>query len=438
MRDSVRIDPVNDVRGEITAPGDKSISHRAAIFAAVARGRSRLRGYLAGEDCLNTLGALGAMGADFSIDSDGVTLNGVDGDFVAPAGTLDMGNSGTGMRLLAGLLAGQPFCAEMTGDASLLSRPMGRIREPLELMGAKVDLLGDGLRGPVRVTGGGLKGIEYVLPVASAQVKSCVLIAGLFARGRTVVVEKRPTRDHTEKMLIEMGARICVDGMRITVDGPLEKGELSGRDRIVPGDFSSAAFWLALAACRQGASLTVRGVGLNSRRTAFLDVLRRMGADVEIAGADPGGYFESAGDITVRGAGLRGTEVMGDEIPNLIDELPLVAVLGAFAEGVTVIGEAGELRVKESDRIAVMAANLAKAGACVEERPDGMVITGSGGQIDGGVTLDSHGDHRVAMCMVVCGLLARRPVEVTGTECVATSYPGFWSDMGKVTGFNVE
>ena len=302
------------------------------------------------------------------------------------------------------------------------------------MMGAKVELLGENGRGPVRISGGDLKPVEYALPVASAQVKSCVLLAGMFARGETVVVEKKPTRDHTERMLSRLGVQVRVDGMRVSLDA----SDYGGTVRLpaltwnVPGDFSSAAFWLTAAACGEGSDVRMENVGLNPRRTAFLDVLRRMGADINVIPMDPeDDDWEPLGTIHVRGARLTGVEVGGQDIPNMIDELPLVAVAGALADGVTTIRDAQELRVKESDRIASVVAALSALGVPVNERADGMVVTGCG-SVPGGAAIESRGDHRIAMAMAVAALFADAPVVIGGTACTETSYPGFWEDLERL------
>lgn len=434
MPESVTVHPCSRLCGSVRVPGDKSISHRVAILSAMASGTSRIRGYLMGEDCLNTLKAVEQIGAGASIAEEEITVRGTSGRFQAPRAVLDMGNSGTGMRLMAGLLAGQPFTAEMTGDASLRSRPMRRIREPLERMGARVELLGPNGCAPVRITGGRLTGIEYPLPVASAQVKSCVLLAGLFAEGATTVIEPKPTRDHTERLCLAAGIPLVVDGPRITVTGFGAGGpQLQPCRWMVPGDFSSAAFWIAAAACREGWKLSAEGVGLNRRRTALLEVLERMGADI-VATPDRDEFAgEARGTVRVRGRSLRGAEVGGGEIPNLIDEIPVLAAVAALAEGRTVIRDAGELRVKESDRIATVMRNLSLMGVHVEERPDGMIIHGPA-KIRGGASVDSFRDHRVAMSMSVLALSADAPVRINDVACVATSYPGFWDDLRRLGG----
>jgi len=427
--DKKNISRADGIGGRLCVPGDKSISHRVAMLAALAGGVSEVRGFLESEDCLNTLKAMESLGAEVERDGAVIRIKGTGGVLRAPTGMLDLGNSGTGMRLLAGLLAGQPFVTEMTGDASLCSRPMGRISNPLAEMGARIELLGDGGCAPIRVHGGTVNAIRYELPMASAQVKSAVLLAGLAAAGETVVVEPRATRDHTERMLIAMGADLSVDGLVITLRSRgLDGSVLKNGNWVVPGDFSSAAFWIVAASASAGSEVVIEGVGLNPRRTALLDVMRRMGAiiDVEMDAKS----WEPIGTIKVRGARLKATEVGGDEIPNLIDELPLVAVAGALADGVTVVRDAEELRVKESDRIATMATNLTAVGVDVAETDDGMRITG--GEVAGGVEVESFGDHRIAMAMAVLGLYASNPIQINDVACVATSYPEFWEDMEKI------
>jgi 3-phosphoshikimate 1-carboxyvinyltransferase len=425
------------IAGVVRAPGDKSISHRAVMLAGLADGESVVRGFLEGEDCLCTAAALQRLGAEVERRGETLRIRGAGGRFRDPGGALDLGNSGTSMRLLAGLVAGQPFATEMTGDASLRSRPMRRIKEPLERMGAAVELLGPNGCAPIRVRGARLAPIEYPLPVASAQVKSCVLLAGLFARGVTTVIEPERTRDHTERMLRACGVTVETQGGHVAVHGAADGvPRLRARDWDVPGDVSSAAFWMVAAACRPGGDVAVERIGLNPTRTAVLDVLRRMGTCVEVR-ADPadtaGDVGEPVGRIRVTGRGLRATEIGGAEIPNLIDELPVLTVAAALAEGRTVIRDARELRVKESDRIATTCAMLRAFGVRAEERPDGMAIEGPA-RIRGGVTIDSRGDHRIAMTGAILALLADRPATIRDTACIATSYPTFWTDLARLTG----
>lgn len=431
---ALRVFPVKSLSGAVKVPGDKSISHRTAMFAALADGKSRIRGFLESGDCIATLRAMEALGARVEMcGADEVLVTGTSGRLRQPQGPLDMGNSGTGMRLLTGLLSGFPIRARLEGDRSLSNRPMGRIAGPLRRMGATISLLGGEDRPPIEVEGGGLKAIGYELPVASAQVKSAVLMAGALAEGESSVWEPRPTRDHTERLMAGLGLPIKVDGLRVSIEGsggaPLE---IAGGDRFVPGDFSSAAFWMVAALAAGRAGLAIEGVGLNPRRTAFMDVLRRMGARIDVEAQPDGAGGEPCGDLRIVADALTAGRVAGDEIPNLIDECPLVAVAGALAEGTSEIADAAELRVKESDRIAAMCENLRKCGVAAEEREDGMLIEGARGRIAGGVAVDSHGDHRIAMAMAILALFAREPLLIRDVACVQTSYPGFWEDLERL------
>lgn len=420
-----RVQRAKPIRAEIRVPGDKSISHRAVMLAGLADGRSRVTGFLPSEDCLATVDAMRALGASIerapddptSLDIEGVAMRPTE-----PRDAIDCGNSGTTMRLLAGILAAQPFRTRLVGDASLSRRPMKRIIDPLEAMGARIEATGDRFSPPLAVEGGVLRAIEYALPVASAQVKSAVLLAGLFTRGTTTVVEPTPTRDHTERMLRAFRVTTVREGKRISIDG----GQMPAAcDAFVPGDISSAAFWIVAAAAMPGSELVVRGVGLNPTRTGVLEVLRRMGAQVREEPAEGSEAGEPFGTVTVQGGTLRGTEIGGSEIPNVIDELPILAVAGAVAGGRTVIRDAAELRVKESDRIACVAAALRAMGAAVDERPDGMVI--EGGAPLHGAAIASQGDHRIAMAFAIAGLFATGETVIGDTDCVNTSYPGFES-----------
>ena len=432
---SVIIHPVGNMSGTIEVPGDKSISHRVAMLASLASGTSRVRHFLHSEDCVNTLRAMEAMGARSFVSEEGdLCIQGTGGKVMEPAGPLNVGNSGTSIRLLSGIIAAHPVTVEITGDESLCSRPMGRIKEPLERMGATVELTGERGTAPVKIRGAELKAIDYTLPVASAQVKSCVLLAGLYAEGRTTVTEPVLTRDHTERLLLEMGVPVHVDGLHVSVDGCGLKGPvLKARDFTVPGDFSSAAYWLLAAAARKKGEVTIKRVGLNPRRTAFLDVLRKMGADVEVDLDKATKDGEPIGDIHVSGAALKGVEVGGKCIPNMIDELPLVAVAGALASGKTTIRNAKELRVKESDRIVSMASNLRLFGVEVEELEDGMVITG-GADLRPTGPVKSYGDHRNAMAMAILGCFAKERTVINNVSCVDTSYPEFWDHLRKLGG----
>ena len=415
-------------RATIKVPGDKSMSHRAAMLAALSDGPCVIRNYLAGEDCLGTLRVLGQLGVTIEDKRAGSWLvRGVSGKFRRPEADLDCGNSGTTMRLMSGLLAAQPFRSRLVGDASLSKRPMRRIMEPLAQMGAKLSTEGMDGKPPLVVEGSeGLRAIDYVLPVPSAQVKSAVLLAGLLANGKTTVIQPVQTRDHTERMLEHFGVPVEMIGDRISVEGGVLP---QPRDFDVPGDISSAAFWLVAAAAKPGCHLTIEGLGLNPTRTGIIKVLERMGARINV-GEQRSGAGEPSGTVEVAGAGLRGTTIEGAEIPNVIDEIPVLAVAAALAEGKTVIKDAAELRVKESDRLAVVAHHLKAMGAEVEEFPDGLVI--NGGRSLHGVRLESHGDHRIAMAFAVAGLFAAGETVITGTECVETSYPGFAGQLERL------
>jgi len=421
------VSPLKTLKGELAVPGDKSISHRAAIFAGLSNGPCRVGNFLPSEDCVNTLRAMGQLGVRYEVlkgsDDQPVDLliHGCGGVLGAPAKELDCGNSGTGMRLLAGVLAAQSFDSVLIGDESLSSRPMGRIMTPLEAMGAKFETRGvkPGCA-PLHITGGSLQPITYEMPMASAQVKSAVLLAGLFALGTTTVIQPAINRDHTERLLNSFGVKVVTEGNRISMVG---RQPLLARDLVVPGDISSAAFWVVAAACLPGSHLTITNVGLNPTRTAVLEVLKRMGADITIEPEGDDGA-EPQGKVIVKGGLLTGTEVWPEEVPNLIDEVPVLAVAGALAEGRMTIRKAAELRVKETDRIETTVRNLRLMGGEVEEFDDGMVITG--GQNLRGAEMESYGDHRIAMAFAMAGLLAKDGKTTIGdTACVATSYPTF-------------
>lgn len=411
---------------ELTVPGDKSISHRAVMLAAMSNGTCVIRGFLPSEDCLATVDAMRALGIEIEIaDETTLIVHGKKRVFRAPAGDIDCGNSGTTMRLLAGILAGQPFRSRLTGDPSLSKRPMKRIIEPLTQMGASIRAEGANHRPPLVIEGGPLHAIHFYSPVASAQVKSAVLLAGMFASGKTTVTEPGQSRDHTERMLEYFLVRSQRDDLSIGLHGGLMP---ESRDFEVPGDISSAAFWLAAAAAQNGSHLLVRNVGLNKSRTGVLGVLVRMGAQInEIVENDDA---EPLGTIELRGARLRGTTIAGKEIPNVIDELPVLAVAGALAHGKTTIADAGELRVKETDRLAAIATNLRAMGAQVSEREDGLEITG--GAPLHGARLSSFGDHRIAMAFAVAGMFAEGETVIQDTACVATSYPGFDQQLEQI------
>lgn len=415
------------LRGVLSVPGDKSISHRAVMFGALADGDTRITGFLMGEDCLSTIGCFRKMGVPIEIREQEVVVHGVGlHGLREPDGPLYTGNSGTTTRLLSGILAAQPFPVSMTGDASIEKRPMGRIIAPLREMGA--DIHGrDGKFCPLTIRPAALHGVTYEMPVASAQLKSAILLAGLYADGPTTVVEPAPSRDHTERMLRAFGARVETEGRRVTVYAP---SALRAVDLAVPGDISSAAFFLVAGAVVPGSELTVRNVGVNPTRDGVLEVLRAMGADISVSNFRDGA--EPTADLTVRSSPLHGVEIAGGLIPRLIDELPVLAVAAAFAEGETVIRDAQELKVKESDRIAAMAAELSRAGADCTETADGMMIRG--GKPLHGASFASYGDHRVAMSMAVLALGASGESEIRDPEVVSISYPGFFETLREIGG----
>jgi len=408
------------IDSEITVPGDKSISHRAIIFGALSNGTCVVHGLLTGEDCMATVRAMRSLGVQIEQPApDTMIVHGRRLRFDAPEGDIDCGNSGTSMRLLAGLLSGLPFRSRLVGDASLPRRPMRRIIDPLVQMGARITSENGNGCAPLVIEGGALNPIHYHSPVASAQVKSSILIAGLFAKGKTSVTEPGRSRDHTERMLRYHLVTLQQEGFTTSIYGDQVP---ESRDFHVPGDISSAAFWLVAAAARPGARLLVKDVGLNDTRTGILGVLVRMGARVREV-IEEMDQVESIGSVEVFGTTLKGTVIEGDEIPNVIDELPVLAVAGALAEGTTIIRDARELRVKEADRIAAVATNLCAMGVPVTETDDGMQI--QGGARLRGAKLDSFGDHRIAMAFAIAGLFAEGETVIRNTECIATSYPGF-------------
>jgi 3-phosphoshikimate 1-carboxyvinyltransferase len=431
--------PSDGLAGEIPVPGDKSISHRALMLAALAVGESEITGLLEGEDVLRTAEALRALGAEVARADGGawrVWGRGV-GGLVEPDRVLDMGNSGTAARLLMGILAGHPMTTVLTGDASLVGRPMGRVAEPLEQMGARI-VARRGTRLPLAVVGSDrLLPIRYRLPVPSAQVKSAVLLAGLGAPGRTEVVETLPTRDHSERMLRHFGAEVRVEetdeGQLVALTG---QPELEARRVTVPGDPSSAAFPLVAALVTPGSRLRLAGVGLNPRRCGLLDTLREMGADIGIGNEREAGG-EPVGDLLATAGPLRGVEVPAERAPAMIDEYPVLAVAAACATGTTVMRGLAELRVKESDRLAAVAQGLAACGVKVEEGPDSLAVHGLAGRPPGGGTVESRLDHRIAMSFLVLGLAAERPVTVDDAGPIETSFPGF-ADLMKSLGGRIE
>ena len=406
------------LRGEITVAPDKSISHRAAMMGSISKGKTVIRNFLMGDDCLSTISCFKRMGIPIEIEGSQVTVSGggLHG-LQAPHELLYTGNSGTTTRLLCGLLAPQKFSSILDGDASIGKRPMNRVIDPLREMGAKIYATGNGFT-PITIEGEALRGIRYELPVASAQLKSALILAGLYADGETVIIEPKPSRNHTELMINGFGGNVSVQDRMITVS-PAE--DLYGNDITVPGDISSAAFFIVAALIVPNSEIVIRNVGLNGTRTGIIDVLKAMGASIEIENSGNG--IEPAGDITVKHSVLHGTEICGTLIPRLIDELPVIAVAAAFAEGRTVIREAEELKVKESNRIAAMETELKKAGVEANATEDGLIIEG-GNTVRGG-SFETYDDHRVAMSMSVLALAAEGPSSIENQKCISISYPGF-------------
>ena len=423
-----RVKGCSSLKGEVEPPGDKSISHRAAILNSIASGKARIANFSSGDDCLAMISCLRALGVEIVEESGLFTVSGVGKEgFAEPADVLNASNSATTMRLLAGLLAAQPFLSVITGDESLRSRPMARLIHPLRTMGADIWGRGYDSLAPLAIKGGQLRGIDYTSPVASAQLKSAILIAGLFAEGCTTIEEPAASRDHTERMLGAMGADLKRDGPKIALTPPIS---LSPIDIHIPGDISSAAFWLVAAAIHPNAHITVTKTGINPTRTGIIDVLLQMGAKLRVKNERMEGG-EPVADLEVESSELVGTEIGGCIIPRIIDEIPLIALAGSLARGTTTISEAQELRVKESDRIGATVKELSKLGADMEELPDGMVIHG-GRELKGG-ECHSHHDHRLAMTLGIAGLVAQGETVVHGAEAVDASYPGFWQDLERLT-----
>ncbi len=425
---SYTVHPAKAVKGEISVPGDKSISHRSIILGSIARGITTVSGFLRGEDNIATLNAFRSMGTE--IEDDGVTLKihgkGLHGLSEADD-VIDCGNSGTSIRLLTGLLSGQSFFSVLTGDKYLRKRPMKRVVTPLAAMGAKIAGRAGGEKAPLGITGGALRGISYDSPVASAQVKSAILLAGLYAAGETTVREPHLSRDHSERMLKHFGADIDSRGTEVTIRGGRE---LRAQEIIVPGDISSSAFFMVAGLITPGSELLIKGVGVNPTRTGIIDILTLMGGKItllnqrEVSG-------EPIADILVQSSALHGIEISGDLVPRAIDEFPVISVAAAMAAGKTVIRDARELRVKETDRIKAMADNLRLAGVKVEEADDGMTVYGA--EKFTAFHADSCGDHRIAMSMLIAGLVASGPCTVDDTECISTSFPNFFTLLEQVS-----
>ncbi len=418
----------NGLKGEVKIPGDKSISHRAVMLGALAKGTTKITDFLQGADCLSTMECFRRMGIQIQNTSGEVLVHGQGlHGLAAPSDLLNVGNSGTTIRLLSGILAPQPFSATLTGDASIQKRPMKRVMEPLSQMGAKIESLSGNGCAPLRISGTPLKGIHYKTPVASAQVKSCILFAGMYADGATTVTEPVLSRDHSERMLEHFGARLTREGTAVTIQ---PEPQLAAREIPVPGDISSAAYFIAAAALVPHSEILIRNVGINPTRSGMLEVCRAMGADIQYLNErDDSG--EPTADLLVRSSSLKGTVIEGAVIPALIDELPVLAVMAAFAKGETIIRNAEELKVKESDRIAVMVENLSAMGADITGTPDGMIIRG--GPALHGAEIHTYKDHRIAMSFAVAALAAEGTTHIEDADCVNISYPDFYWDLQRLS-----
>ena len=418
------IKPSGKLRGEITVPGDKSISHRSVMLGSIAKGDTRISGFLTGEDCLSTIDCFKKLGIDIEVNGTDVTVHGKGlKGLSAPAETLDVGNSGTTLRLMSGILSAQPFTTRLTGDSSIQKRPMGRVASPLGLMGAKITSENEKMTAPLTIEGQSLHGIDYTLPVASAQVKSALILAGLYADGETRITEPEATRDHTEIMLNYLGADIRKEGDTIVVR---PAAELTGKDITVPGDISSAAYFIAAALISKDSEVLIKNVGVNPTRTGIITAFKAMGGNIEITN-ERTVCGEPVADILVRSSRLHGVVIKGAIIPKLIDEIPVIAAAACYASGETVIADAAELRVKESDRIKTMAAELGRMGATVIQTDDGMIILG-GIPLHGAVC-ESYNDHRVAMSVAVAALGAKGETQIKDCGCVDISFPGYFDAL---------
>ena len=421
------IKPIKRIKRSITVPGDKSISHRAIMLSSIAEGESKIYNFLMGDDCLNTIECFRKMQVPIEITESEIKIKGVGlRGLKKPDEILDVGNSGTTIRLMCGILAGQDFDCEITGDDSIQNRPMDRIIAPLRQMGSMIE--GTKRRGyaPLKIQKSGLTAIDYNMPVASAQVKSAILLASIYAAGTTSILEIHKSRDHTERMLNYMGANIKQDGLSIFSD-PIDK--LYAKEIYVPGDISSASFFLVLGAIAENAEITIENIGLNPTRTGIIDVLEQMGAHIKISN-ERILNGEPVGDIHVTNSDLRGMEIGGDIIPRLIDEIPIIAVAATFAEGTTTIRNAEELKIKESNRIAAMVTELKKMGADIEETHDGMIIHGRD-TLRGG-RVESHNDHRIAMALAVAGLISEEGATINNSHCVTVSFPDFFDILDRM------
>ncbi|EPM6852110.1 3-phosphoshikimate 1-carboxyvinyltransferase [Enterococcus hirae] len=415
----------NGINGELVIPADKSISHRSIMFGAISKGTTIVNNFLKAEDCLSTIAVFKQLGVRITEKNEQIMIEGKGFEgLTAPSSRLDAGNSGTTMRLVLGILAGCPFTSEIAGDASLNRRPMERVMKPLREMGADLQGTAEAEFPPLKVTGNTLHGIEYHMPIASAQVKSAILFAALQAKGTTKIIEKEQSRNHTEEMIKQFGGKIQVEGKEILVTGPQQ---LIGQEVTVPGDISSAAFYLVAASILANSEVLLKQVGINPTRTGILDVLMQMGANIEERQLDE---QNQAADLIVRSAQLHACEIQGEIIPRLIDELPIIALAATQATGTTIIRDAQELKVKETNRIDATAEELTKMGANIEPTEDGLIIHGPTPLH--GATVDSHGDHRIGMMLQIAALLTAEPVELLNPEAVNISYPEFFTDLAKL------
>ncbi|EOS7891737.1 3-phosphoshikimate 1-carboxyvinyltransferase [Enterococcus hirae] len=415
----------NGINGELVIPADKSISHRSIMFGAISKGTTIVNNFLKAEDCLSTIAVFKQLGVRITEKNEQIMIEGKGFEgLTAPSSRLDAGNSGTTMRLVLGILAGCPFTSEIAGDASLNRRPMERVMKPLREMGADLQGTVEAEFPPLKVTGNTLHGIEYHMPIASAQVKSAILFAALQAEGTTKIIEKEQSRNHTEEMIKQFGGKIQVEGKEILVAGPQQ---LIGQEVTVPGDISSASFYLVAASILANSEVLLKQVGINPTRTGILDVLMQMGANIEERQLDE---QNQAADLIVRSAQLHAYEIQGEIIPRLIDELPIIALAATQATGTTIIRDAQELKVKETNRIDATAEELTKMGANIEPTEDGLIIHGPTPLH--GATVDSHGDHRIGMMLQIAALLTAEPVELLNPEAVNISYPEFFTDLAKL------
>ncbi|MDG2101119.1 MAG: 3-phosphoshikimate 1-carboxyvinyltransferase [Dehalococcoidia bacterium] len=417
------LNSVSSLRGDINIPADKSLSHRAVMFNSIASGKAKISNFLMGEDCLSTIDVLSKLGVEIQVENNSVYIYGKGLESLnEPNDTLYVGNSGTTIRLMSGVLAGRKFKSILDGDSSIRKRPMKRIIDPLTMMGANISANNNNDNAPILFDGGTLTSLDYDLPVASAQLKSALILAGLRSNDGIIIREKAVSRDHTERLLSAMGAKITINNLEIKVSS----SDLFARDIIIPGDISSASFWLIAGAIHKNSDIYIRNVGINETRSGIISVLKRMGANMTFYNeVDYSG--EPACDMNIKTSNLKGTTISGAEIPLLIDEIPIIALAAVFAEGETKIIDAKELRYKESDRISLTVNWMKSAGAQIQELDDGMIITGTG-NLNGG-TFSSHGDHRLAMTLGIASLISNNNITIDNAEASNVSYPSFWDTL---------